>query len=163
MIRAPLLHCLLCGAIAISSGCGAAPDESANVDEKLTMALSQRSGIAESELKRLLANCDQDQQTLYVCSYRDLVREDMALAVLVAGKVQAHSACADTIKRDLESWRRSSLQSCARTAESEWGQGSMKSTAENECMTEATQVMIAKVRQLDGCGAVTSLLETSSP
>lgn len=116
-------------------------------------ALSERSGLSESELTPYLANCDANQQSMYFCAYRDLVAQELMLTQLVGRKRAALPGCAEAIDSKVTAMKRSSDVACAQAAQREWGGGSMESTARLICSTEATRRFAQQLSRFSRCAA----------
>lgn len=120
-------------------------------DNEVIITLAQRSGLSEADLEPLLSNCDSSQQSMYFCSYRDLVRSDMVSTHIIAEKKQSFSLCKKLIDKKIASWKKHNNRSCAQSAKAEWGNGSMMPTAQNYCMIAATNAMNNKINNIIGC------------
>jgi len=150
-MRALLMMVLCCAtASAIASdGQRIGPDNqerAAVLDE-----LSQRSGLPDVELNGLLADCNANQQSMYFCAWRDQITADRALRRVLAGKQQKMPQCKTYIESKVASWARSRDQSCDKSATKEWGEGSMKPTAQVLCVTAETVRMTKRLERMNGC------------
>lgn len=113
--------------------------------------LSKRSGLSVSELKDLLSDCDANQQSMYFCAYRDLVAADLVLKHVIREKEKAFPSCKSTIDADVSSWEKERNRGCEKSASKEYGEGSMKPTAEVMCITFETQKMTQRIQKIQGC------------
>lgn len=105
--------------------------------------LSRRSNLPEADLQQSLANCDADQMSTNLCAYRDQVAADLTLKHVIADK-QAQRA--DAINEKIAKWEKKRDAACAKSAAREFGEGSMKPTAQAICVTAETKKMIRWVK-----------------
>jgi hypothetical protein len=113
--------------------------------------VSRRSGISKTELERLTAKCDADQQTMYFCAFRDLVEVDMRLDRVAADHIRRYPECKDLIAARLRDLRQGRDAACATSAQEEFGSGSMAQTARATCASSATKPMIESIAALNRC------------
>lgn len=113
--------------------------------------VSRRSGISETELERLTAKCDADQQAMYFCAFRDLVEVDMRLDRVAADQTRRYPECKEVIAARLRDLRQGRDAACARSAQEEFGSGSMAQTARATCASNATKPMIDSIAALNRC------------
>jgi uncharacterized protein YecT (DUF1311 family) len=113
--------------------------------------LSQRSGLSDAELSSLLANCNANQQSMYFCAWRDQIAASRNFARVLADKLQKMPQCKKTMETKVASWMKSRDQSCEKSATQEWGEGSMKPTAQTICVTAETVRMTTRLEHLNGC------------
>jgi len=104
--------------------------------------LSRRSGLPEAVLQQNLANCDTNQTNMNFCSYRDQVAADLTLKHEIFVKTKQLPKRTDAINKRIAKWEKSRDASCEKSAEQEFGGGSMKPTAFAVCMTLETKRMI---------------------
>ncbi len=123
-----------------------ASERTAVIDE-----LSKRSRLESSELNRLLADCNVNQQSMYFCAWRDQIASDRGLARVVADKQKRTPRCAESFKAKLANWERSRNQSCEKSSRKEWGDGSMQPIAQVICVTEETLRMTKRFECMSGC------------
>lgn len=108
-------------------------------DVDVLSLLSQRSGLPDTQLKALLSSCDADQQSMYFCAYRDLVRAELKLDQAIAGKKISTPACATELDKNKLKWLEHRNLSCEKSAKAEWNGGSMEPTAKLLCMASETE------------------------
>lgn len=113
--------------------------------------LSQRSGLPETQLNQLLAQCNATQQSMYFCAWRDQIAAERTLRRTLEDKQRKTPQCKTRIERQIASWTKSRDQSCEKSAIKEWGDGSMKPTAQAICVTAATVRMTERLERMDGC------------
>ena len=113
--------------------------------------LSQRSGIAESELGGLLANCDASQTSMNFCHWRDQIVAERGLNRAVADKVAQLPKCSGAIESKLTAWRWSRDTGCEKSATKDYGGGSMKPMVQAMCMQAETLKMAKRVTRMRGC------------
>jgi hypothetical protein len=113
--------------------------------------LSRRSAVPEAELKDLLSDCNAGQQNMYFCAYRDLVASDLVLKHAVVAKQQQLPACKAAIEAKISRWKRDRDRVCENAAFREWGEGSMKPTAQALCAVDETNRMVKRVQGIRSC------------
>ncbi|WP_052135311.1 lysozyme inhibitor LprI family protein [Collimonas arenae] len=114
--------------IAASSLVSAAP-RYVPAEGDVLVELSHRSNLPEADLKQSLANCDANQTNTNLCAYRDQVAADL------------------TLKHAVAEWEKARDAGCAKSAEREYGGGSLKPTAQAMCVTAETKKMIQRVER----------------
>lgn len=119
--------------------------------QQILTELSQRSGLPIDNLQDLLADCDADQQSMYFCTYSDQVVADLKLQHTLSLKQQQLPHCQTELLDQVESWENKRDQSCAQSAAKEWGDGSMKPTAELICSVSATNHFNEQLKRIDSC------------
>ena len=107
--------------------------------------------MPEKDLRTILADCDLNQQATYFCAFRDFVVADLEFRRVVSSKQRQLPACKAGIGEEAANLERSRDSSCEKSAADEWGDGSMKPTAEAMCATAETRRMIARVRRIKAC------------
>ncbi len=110
--------------------------------------ISQRSGLPDVELSSLLADCTANQQSMYFCAWRDQIVADRAFAQALADKQRKMPQCKSSIEKNVASWIKSRDQSCAKSAMQEWGEGSMRPTAQAICVTAETVRMTKRLEHI---------------
>jgi len=113
--------------------------------------LSQRSSLPEAELNKLLADCNANQQSMYFCAWRDQIAAVRTFEQALNDKQQKLSQCKTSLETKVASWMKSRDQSCEKSATQEWGEGSMKPTAQAICVTAETMRMTKKLENMAGC------------
>ncbi len=113
--------------------------------------LSQRSGLQDAELSGLLANCNANQQSMYFCAWRDQISADRAFSRTLVNKLKKMPQCKAPIEHKIASWKQSRDQSCDNSTTKEWGEGSMKATAQAICVTAETKQMIKRLEHMKRC------------
>ena len=113
--------------------------------------LSQRSGLSGSELAKILSDCNGTQQSLYFCAWRDQIGSTLALQRVLSDKHLKFPTCKAFMNSKVESWTSSRDRSCARSAKKEFGEGSMKPTAQAMCVTAGIIKMTKLLERLNGC------------
>jgi len=116
--------------------------------------LSQRSGLRDVELSSLLANCSANQQSMYFCAWRDQISADRTFRQILADKLQKIPQCKTPVEYKVARWVRSRDQSCDKSATKEWGEGSMKPTAQALCVTAETVKMTKRLERMNGCASL---------
>lgn len=111
------------------------------------VALSQRSGLPIKEITALLADCDANQTSMNFCAWRDQIMAEQELEHLIAQKSAGSDRCKLKIEHKINAWKKHRDSSCRRSAEKEWGSGSMLPTAIAICITAETKRMIKIITQ----------------
>lgn len=119
--------------------------------QQILTELSQRSGLPIDNLQDLLADCDADQQSMYFCAYSDQVVADLKLQHTLSLKQQQLPQCQTKLLDQVESWENKRDQSCAQSAAKEWGDGSMKPTAELVCSVAETNRFNKQLEKENDC------------
>ncbi|MBK7662175.1 MAG: DUF1311 domain-containing protein [Sterolibacteriaceae bacterium] len=107
--------------------------------------------MPESELKDFLADCNANQQSMYFCAWRDQIVAQRVFERLLADKMQSMPACKSALESRAADWARSRDRSCARSALKQWGDGSMRRTAQIICVTGETARMTKRIQRMRGC------------
>ena len=143
---------LTCLVLAGLAGAAAAADADADAAPQ---ELVRRSGLPSADVHRLLANCNASQQSMTFCAWRDTIaaqsRLEHTLSERQPGAGPCFAAQRDALQRRLE--RRTSA--CARSAQREWGEGSMRETARLRCELGAIERASREARTIGVCTAAT--------
>jgi hypothetical protein len=142
----------LCVIITLLAPVSAVAQASAPGARDVVSELSRRSGLPESDLETLLADCNANQRSIYFCAYRDLVAADMTFKRALAAKEQSLPACKSAIDGKAARWERLRDNRCEQGATKEFGDGSMKPTAQALCAAAETHRMTKRVKKISGCG-----------
>lgn len=135
----------------------AAPlNEAAPSDAEVLDALAQRSKLAPDVLRDFLSHCDDDQQSMYFCAYRDVVANELLLNRVLAAKQKALPECSSQIADEILRWQAARNESCVKSAQDEYGGGSMEPTARNICMAAETERFTKALHGLSSCQALAS-------
>lgn len=118
---------------------------------------ARRSGLSESELRDLVANCDLNQQTLYFCAFRDFVARDLQLEHARAEKEGQLPLCGAEIGRRLAALARARDEKCQSAADEEAGEGSMNLQARAVCASSMTEHLIQRLEGLSSCSDLSHL------
>jgi hypothetical protein len=113
--------------------------------------MSRRSDISEAELKQRLKSCDADQQSMYFCAFRDFVDADIQLERIAAEQTRRHPECKVPLEHQLHDLKQQRDSACAKSAEDEYGAGSMTQTALAICASSSTKPLIDKIAAMDDC------------
>ena len=132
-----------------------APGAVAAVDE-----LARLSSLSKDELSVLLADCTANQQSMYFCAWRDQIAGELAAKQVLANKKQELPACGSTLDKKLASWMQSRDHVCAKSATKEWGEGSMRPTAQAICSAKETATITKRLARIRSCG--TSRVESAN-
>lgn len=116
-------------------------------DSEVLSDLSRRSNLPEADLKSMLAACDANQTNMNLCAYRDQVAADLTLKHAIEKKEKQLPKRTVEIDTKVAGWEKSRDVSCAKSAEQEWGNGSMKPTAQAMCVAAETHKMIRRVEK----------------
>jgi uncharacterized protein YecT (DUF1311 family) len=151
MMRA-LLALFICitAAVGVAEASGPASPDTAE-SAAAASELAARSGLPESELKDFLADCNANQQSMYFCAWRDQIVAQRVFERLLADKMQSMPACKSALESRAADWARSRDRSCARSALKQWGDGSMRRTAQIICVTGETARMTKRIQRMRGC------------
>ena len=113
--------------------------------------LSQRSGLPVAEVGNLLADCHANQQSMYFCAWRDQIAADRIFWRTLAEKLQKMPQCKTSMEAKIASWAKTRDRSCEKSAMQEWGEGSMKPTAQAICVTAETVRMTKRLGDVNVC------------
>ena len=113
--------------------------------------LSQRSGLPKAELSSLLADCNANQQSMHFCAWRDQIAADKAFGRALADKQQKMPQCKTSMEAKAASWVKSRDQTCEQSVTKEWGEGSMRSTAQAICVTAETVRRTKRLEHMNEC------------
>jgi hypothetical protein len=134
------------------AACGAAqtvpPRTPASADAVIS-ELARRSGTTEPELRALLSNCNESQQSMYFCAYRDLFAADLTVDSVASSKLRAFPSCADASPTNLVSARDSIETNCKKSAIETYGEGSMAPTAQATCTAIALTALADHIQHSD--------------
>lgn len=114
-------------------------------------ALGSRSGISDTELRRLLGNCDASQSAMNLCAYRDAVAADLVLQHAVASKVEQLPACKAQVEARIARWTSERAGACKRSAAKDYSDGSLAPMAESMCMTHEIEQMTKRIERQRSC------------
>ncbi|MDW9241404.1 hypothetical protein C7S16_1700 [Burkholderia thailandensis] len=120
---------------------------SANAFAEQTPAeeISARSGLPASEVSALLADCDSNQTSMNFCAWRDRIVAERELQQVVDRQVSEHPDRKSALEAKIAKWKKARDASCEKAARKEWGDGSMRPTAQTVCQTESTKKMTKKL------------------
>jgi hypothetical protein len=121
--------------------------------------MSRRSAVPEAELNQRLTNCNADQQSLYFCALRDFVAVDLELDRLAAEQAHRHPECKEAFEHQLRDLKQKRDGACAKSANEEYGAGSVAQTAIAVCASNSTRPLIDQLAAMDGCPPVESRTE----
>jgi uncharacterized protein YecT (DUF1311 family) len=139
---------MLAGAMSVTY---AASTNYTPAQEEVLKELSKRSGLPESDLQAILSDCQADQQSMYFCAYRDLVAADIELKHAVIEKEKAFPSCKSSIDAKIAKWERARDLGCEKSANKQYGEGSLKPTAEAMCSTFETEKMTKRIQNMQRC------------
>jgi uncharacterized protein YecT (DUF1311 family) len=88
---------------------------------------------------------------MYFCAYRDLVATDLDLKHAVIAKEERLPACKAAIEAMGSRWEADRDHACEKSALTEWGEGSMKPTAQTLCAVAETNRMVKRVQGMKDC------------
>jgi hypothetical protein len=113
--------------------------------------LSQQSGLPEAELHQLLSHCEANQQNIYFCAWRDQITAQKKFQKTLANKQAQRPDCTAALAAKAVVWERLRDKSCARAATKQWGEGSMKLTAQAVCISASTAQAAQRLERARGC------------
>lgn len=119
--------------------------------DAVIVELAHLSGLSEGELQTLVANCQASQQSMYFCAWRDKLVSEQGLQRALAQKKRAHPACASRFDSKVAGWKRQRDANCRQSAREQWGEGSMRPTAELLCQASDTQKMVKRFETSGDC------------
>ena len=128
------------------------PNPASQERTTVLVELSNKSGLPSGDLSKILSDCSGSQQNMYFCAWRDQIGASLELDRVLANKHQQFPKCKAFMSSKVEKWARSRDISCAKSATNEFGQGSMKPTAQAMCVTAETVKMTKRLERLKGCG-----------
>jgi hypothetical protein len=118
--------------------------------------MSRRSAVPEAELKQRLTNCDADQQSVYFCALRDFIAVDLELDRIAAEQARRHPECKEALEHQLRDLKQERDGACAKSADEEYGAGSIAQTAIAVCASSSTRPLIDQLAAMDRCPPVGS-------
>ena len=143
---------LLCGALVVTGMRADASDsQDSGTDPAVLAQLARDSSLPESKLRVLLAHCNANQQSLNICVWRDDIVAERAFRDAVASKAQELSACRADLEHRTAGWERRRDRSCARQAQKQYGEGSLRPTAQAVCLEEQTKRLTARIQSIHAC------------
>jgi uncharacterized protein YecT (DUF1311 family) len=110
--------------------------------QTLTAELAERSGMSPWQVTTLLANCDANQTSMKFCAWRDELAAERTLRHLIEAKRAASPKCGAVLAQKVAAWQKRRDQTCRKSAEEQWGNGSMLSAAVAMCATDRTKQMM---------------------
>lgn len=113
--------------------------------------LLQRSDLPLSELQSLLSNCNASQQSMYFCAWRDEIVSAQAFSRTVLEKSHQWSTCGKALDAWVSQVERARDQQCEAAARQEFGEGSMRPTAQLLCAAQTTKRLNQRLAQMRGC------------
>lgn len=108
----------------------------------LTDELAKRSGMSPAEITMLLASCDANQTSMKFCAWRDELAAEHRLQRLIERKRAASPKCGAMLAQTVAAWQKKRDETCRRSAEQQWGGGTMLSAAVAMCATDRTKLMM---------------------
>lgn len=113
--------------------------------------ISQRSGLPASEVSAMLSHCDANQISTNFCAWRGQIVAEQDLQRVVDEKTSASPACKDALGKKIDAWKKLRDASCQKSAQQEWGGGSMLPAAVAICATAETKRMTRKIDARKAC------------
>ena len=110
--------------------------------QTLTDELAQRSGVSPAEVSTLLANCDANRTSMKFCAWRDELAAERTLRHLIEEKRATSPECGAVLAKKVAAWQKRRDATCRKSAEQQWGGGSMLSAAVAMCATDRTKQMM---------------------
>lgn len=141
----------LLAVLAVSGASAAHPASYEPSPREVLVALAQRSGMSEDELRGLLSRCEASQLAMNICAHRDFVVADLKLKHAVAGKVQQLPACKERLEARIARWEVTRDRGCKRSASKDYGGGSLEQTAESMCIEHEIVQMTKQVERQRVC------------
>lgn len=126
----------------------------ADGDDSVLTELSRRSGLPASQLEIFLADCDANQQSMYFCAYRDLVRSELGLKDVIETKKRSLNSCASAVEQRASERIQKRNSDCEQSAKNEWGGGSMEATARAICMVKQTDQIADQLKKTERCSSL---------
>jgi uncharacterized protein YecT (DUF1311 family) len=127
---------------------------SSRADAEALAELASASHIPKNELEELVADCSASQQSMNFCSWRDLIKAKQKLQKVLAEKGRQLPTCEQALNNKVAAWEKSRDAKCAESASGEWGDGSVRPTAQAVCATQQTERMAARISSINTCSAV---------
>ncbi|RDU96078.1 lysozyme inhibitor LprI family protein [Trinickia dinghuensis] len=110
--------------------------------QTLTAELAEHSGMSPIQVTTLLANCDANQTSMKFCALRDELAAERTLRHLIDERRAASPKCGAVLAQKVAAWRKQRDETCQKSAEQQWGDGSMLSAAVAMCATDRTKQMM---------------------
>jgi uncharacterized protein YecT (DUF1311 family) len=127
---------LLLALLSVSAAAAAASAQT------LTDELAERSGVSPLQVTMLLANCDANQTSMKFCAWRDELAAERTLRHLIEEKRATSPECGAVLAKKVAAWQKRRDATCRKSAEQQWGGGSMLSAAVAMCATDRTKQMM---------------------
>lgn len=136
---------LLLALVSASASAVVAAPVQTQPSEPLTEVLAQRSGLTATEVVSLLASCDANPTSMRFCAWRDRLVAERKLQRIIDEKRSASPKCAAALAQKVAAWQKLRDQTCRRSAQDHWGNGSMLSAAVAMCETDRTKQMVQAI------------------
>lgn len=148
-LLASVIFCLSISSAVAGGVADASPETKEN--PALIKELSLRSGLAEPELNSLLENCDANQQSMYFCAWRNQISAEKMFSEVLGAKQSKIPGCKQYFHAQAKGWALARDKGCEQSATKQWGEGSMKPTAQMICAAAETYRMTKKLERMNDC------------
>jgi len=152
MIRNILAALMLCIAACASAENAQIKPEANDEHEAIFAELAHRSTLPRNELESLLADCDANQQSIYFCAWRDQITAERKLDSMLTAKLDKMPRCKKAIDGELARWKKQRDSGCEKSATRDYGEGSLKATAQIACVTAEIEKRARQATHSSGCG-----------
>jgi uncharacterized protein YecT (DUF1311 family) len=143
---------IFCSLLMVSMSCfGDTPQKKQETTDSVINTLSQRSGLPTVDLQTMLSNCEANQQNMYFCAWRDLIQSDKLFFEKLKLKQQQMPKCKALGESKAVAWQKSRARTCEKQATQDYGNGSMKPTAQLICMNSEAERMVKKLDGMKDC------------
>ncbi|PMS20877.1 hypothetical protein C0Z18_10130 [Trinickia dabaoshanensis] len=112
--------------------------------------IAAHSGLPASEVNALLADCESNQTSMNFCAWRDRIVAERELQRVVDSRDSEHPDGKAVLDERIARWKKARDTACEQSARKEWGDGSMRPTAQTICVTAATKAMVKKLSATPG-------------
>lgn len=113
--------------------------------------LSERSAIPREEIVAVVQDCDANQMSMNFCAWRDQISAERELDRVVADKIARRPECRGALETYLATRRRDFASGCERSADAEYGEGSIKPMMRAMCMQAEIAETTKQVARMKGC------------
>lgn len=113
--------------------------------------LPRQSGLTETELNHVLADCNASQQAMYFCAWRDRIAVEREFQHALDEKKSELADCKQFLDSRAAIWKKSRDRSCIRSANKTFGESSMKPTPQAMCESVETSRMTNRLKRIADC------------
>jgi uncharacterized protein len=124
----------------------------ASIPDDVLAELSHRSNFNKDELRELLKDCSNSQLAMNMCAFRSFVAADLIMSQVLTQKMKVLPLdCNSVLQSNQTKWAESRDQQCNKEADEEAGGGSMRPMLISDCMAQATEMRIERIKSMKSC------------